>query len=81
VITSEELDADSPIGWKEELENVSGLADLNNKKEIILKTIKEKRALKTETPLKIFLQQIIQQIKNELNKKPKLENQELNEPN
>ncbi|CAG8601737.1 4685_t:CDS:2 [Paraglomus brasilianum] len=73
VITSEELDADSPIGWKEELESVSGLADLNNKKEIILKAIKEKRALKTKTPLKIFLQQIIQQIKSELNKKPKLQ--------
>ncbi|CAG8456406.1 1438_t:CDS:2 [Paraglomus occultum] len=82
VITSEELDADSPIGWKEELENVSGLADLNNKKEIILRIIKKRRTLKIQQqPLKIFLQQIIQQIKSELNKKPSLENHELNEPN
>jgi len=46
-----------------------------------LKTIKEKRALKTQQTLESFRQQIIQQIKNELNKEPKLENQELSEPN
>jgi len=46
-----------------------------------LKTIKERRALKTQQPLENFRQEIIQQIKSELNKEPKLENQELSEPN